>query len=205
MKKIELDPADVALFSATQMNLLLSDGHQFIQYYSQRRVCYPDYDSGIDLIEKLDLYDGIQNVESIADFCFDGRPSIEMPIKIDVICDDVLYIERNIEDCPENLRQKILDTIVIEAVNLLTMYNDSLRFKLSRKQGNTNFYMREASKIKVFTGSGLFSIRAKKPIAIRAFMKTKLKSVFNARSAACWDSKYLMKVNNFYKKMIEYV
>ena len=202
---IELDPADVAMFSATQMNLLLSDRHQFIQYYSQRRVCYPDYGSGICLVDKLNLYDGIQNVESIADFCFDGCPPIEMPIKIDVICDDVLYIERNIEDCPENLRQEVLNTIMIEAVNLLTMYNDSLRFKLSQKQGKTNFYMREASKIKVFTGSGLFSIRAKKTVAIRAFMKTKLKSIFDARAAMCWDLRYLAKTNRFYKKMIEYV
>lgn len=202
---IELDPVDVALFSATQMHLLLSEKHQFIQYYSQRRVCYPDYYSGSYLVDKLNLYDGIQNVESIANFCFDERPPIEIPVKIDVICDDVLYIERNIEDCPESLRPKILDTIMIEAVNLLTMYNDSLRYKLSQKQSKTNFCMYEASKIKVFTGSGLFSIRAEKPVAIRAFMKTKLKSIFDARAAARWDSRYLAKTNKFYKKMTEYV
>lgn len=202
---IELDPVDVALFSATQMHLLLSERHQFIQYYSQRRVCYPDYCSGTYLVDKLNLYDGIQNVELVANFCFNECPPIEMPVKIDVICNDVLYIERNIEDCPEDLRPKVLDTILIEAVNLLTMYNDSLRYKLSRKQGKTNFCMHEASKIKVFTGSGLFSIRAEKPVAIRAFMKTKLKSIFDARVAAYWDSRYLAKTNRFYKKMIEYV
>lgn len=187
------------------MHLLLSKEHQFVQYYSQRRICYPDYCSGISIVDKLDLYDGIQNVESTANFRFDKCPPIEIPIKINVICGDVLYLERNIEDCPENIRPEILDAVIIEAINLLTMYNDTLRFNLSKRQCKTNFYMHEASKIKVFTGSGLFSIRAKKPVAIRAFMRTKLKSVFDARSAACWDSKYLMKVNNFYKKMIEYV
>lgn len=202
---IELDPADVALFSATQMHLLLSKEHQFIQYYSQRRVCYPDYCSGAYLVDKLNLYDGIQNVESIANFCLNECPPIEMPIKIDVICNDVLYIERNIENCPENLRPKILDAIMIEAINLLTMYNDGLRYKLSRRQDKTNFCMHEASKIKVFTGSGLFSIRAEKPVAIRAFMKTKLKSIFDARTAMRWDSRYLAKTDKFYKKMIEYV
>lgn len=128
-----------------------------------------------------------------------------MPIKIDVICNDVLYIERNIENCPENLRPKILDAIMIEAINLLTMYNDGLRYKLSRRQDKTNFCMHEASKIKVFTGSGLFSIRTEKPVAIRAFMKTKLKSIFDARTAMRWDSRYLAKTDKFYKKMIEYV
>lgn len=195
----------MALFSATQMHLLLSEGHQFIQYYSQRRVCYPDYYSGTHIVDKLNLYDGIQDVESIANFCINGCPPIEIPVEIDVICGDVLYIERNIEDCPENMRPKILDTIMIEAINLLTMYNDSLRHKLSQKRSKTNFCMHEASKIKVFTGSGLFSIRAEKPVAIRAFMKTKLKSIFDARSAMHWDSRYLAKTNRFYKKMIEYV
>lgn len=202
---IELDSVDVALFSATQMHLILSKEHQFVQYYSQRRISYPDYGSGKYLVDKLDLYDGIQNVGSTANFDLTGCPPISIPVKIDVICGDVLYLERNIEDCPENLRPKIIDAIMIEAINLLTMYNDSLRYKLSQKQGKTNFYMREASKIKIFTGSGLFSIRAKKPVAIRAFMKTKLKSIFNARTAANWDSKYLAKTIRFYKKMIEYV
>lgn len=36
-------------------------------------------------------------------------------------------------------------------------------------------------------------------------MKTKLKSIFDARAAMYWDSRYLAKTNRFYKKMIEYV
>lgn len=201
----ELDPVDVALFSATQMRLILDNAHQFVQYYSQRRVCYPDYSSSDFLIDKLDLYDGLQDVEAVANFDLPCMKPLKMPVKIDVICGDVLYLDRCIDDCPDNLKQSILDAIKIEAMNLFVLYNDSLRFNLHAKHERNKIFKPEASKIKIYTGSGLFSIRPSKPVAIRAFLRTKLKSLVTDRSATLWDSKYLAKTNKFYQKMIEYV
>lgn len=201
----ELDPVDVALFSATQMRLILDNAHQFVQYYSQRRVCYPDYSSSDFLIDKLDLYDGLQDVMAVANFDLPGIVSLRMPVNIDVICDDVLYLNRCIDDCPDDLKQSVLDAIKIEAMNLFVLYNDGLRFNLHVKHEKDKISKPEASKIKVYTGSGLFSIRPSRPVAIRAFLKTKLKSLASDRAAALWDSKYLAKTNKFYQKMIEYV
>lgn len=203
--RTEIDPVELALFSATQLLLILSEKYPFIEYYSSRRNVYPDYSSGKILEDKFGLQNCLTDVKSRAYFDVQNMPPISIPIKIDVICGDVLYLDRNLEDCPKEYRKFIWDIVKIEAANLLYLYNESLRFNLRTDDRQSSFCRTTASKIKVFTGSGFFSMRISKTLPMLAFIKSKLKALSNYRNAAEWDKKYVFKTNRFYDKMIEYV